>query len=204
MITIVDYGVGNVRAFLNVFKQLNVEAGTATTPESITAAERLILPGVGDFDEAMQRLNASGMRPALEAAALHRRIPVLGVCVGLQMLARSSEEGSLPGLGWVAADVKAFRSTPEGREIPVPHMGWNDVRPAQANPLFDGLTEESRFYFLHSYYFECDRDHDVAATTGYGFDFCSAVTAGNIFGVQFHPEKSHSWGTRLLRNFGRV
>jgi glutamine amidotransferase len=120
------------------------------------------------------------------------------------MLARSSDEGVLPGLGWIAGDVKAFHSLPCAETLALPHMGWNDVRPIRGNGLFAHLESQARFYFLHSYYFQCDRAEDAAAVTSYGTDFSSAVHAGNIFGVQFHPEKSHHWGTRLLQNFAAL
>ena len=204
MVTIVDYGVGNIRAFLNVYKRLGIAADTATSTEALRGATKVLLPGVGDFDEAMRRLDASGMRPALDALVLEGRVPVLGVCVGMQMLARSSDEGVLAGLGWIPGDVRSFRSLPTTETLAVPHMGWNDVQPRPGNRLFDGLEADARFYFLHSYYFQCDRNADAAATTSYGADFTSAVNYDNIFGVQFHPEKSHHWGTRLLQNFATL
>lgn len=204
MITIVDYGVGNIRAFLNVYRRLNIEARTAERAATLRDATRVILPGVGDFDHAMERLEASGMRETLTRLVLESRVPVLGVCVGMQMLARSSDEGRLPGLGWVPGHVRSFASLPAAQRLPLPHMGWNDVRPALGNGLFDQLDTEGRFYFLHSYYFECDRPDVAAAVTSYGTDFSSAVQCGNVFGVQFHPEKSHHWGTRLLRNFAEL
>jgi len=204
VITIVDYGVGNIRAFLNVYARLSIPAETATNAQALQGATKVILPGVGDFDEAMRRLDGSGMRPTLNELVLERRVPVLGVCVGMQMLGRSSEEGVLPGLRWVAGDVRSLRSTSATEPLAVPHMGWNDVRPTPGNALFNGLEADARFYFLHSYYFQCDRGTDAAATTSYGADFTSAVNSGNIFGVQFHPEKSHHWGTRLLQNFAAL
>ena len=204
MITIVDYGVGNIRAFLNAYARLTIPAETATNAQALRGATKVILPGVGDFDEAMRRLDGSGMRDTLNELVLERRVPVLGVCVGMQMLGRSSEEGVLPGLRWVAGDVRSFRSTSATEPLAVPHMGWNDVRPTPGNPLFNGLEADARFYFLHSFYFQCDHGTDAAATTSYGADFTSAVNSGNIFGVQFHPEKSHHWGTRLLQNFAAL
>ena len=204
MIVIVDYRVGNIQAFLNVYKRLKIEATTARDAGGLQGATRMILPGVGDFDQAMRRLDQSGMREALDELVLEKRVPVLGVCVGMQMLARSSDEGTLPGLGWVAGDVKSFRSLPCAETLPLPHMGWNDVRPVPGTRLFDQLESEARFYFLHSYYFRCDQADDVIAVSSYGSEFCSAVGSENIFGVQFHPEKSHRWGTRLLRNFATL
>jgi glutamine amidotransferase len=204
MITIVDYGLGNIRAFLNVYRRLNIEAKTATTADELSGASKILLPGVGSFDHAMELLERSGMRSTLDELVLGRRVPVLGVCVGMQILARGSEEGTLPGLGWLEGGVKALDSLMSAEKMPVPHMGWNDVRVLAANRLFDGLDSHARFYFLHSFYFDCDRAEHSIATSTYGADFTCAVNAANIFGVQFHPEKSHRSGTRVLRNFAEL
>lgn len=203
MITIVDYGLGNVQAFLNVYKRLNVAAERATTVSDLESATKIILPGVGAFDHAMERLDQSGMREALDDVVLNKRVPVLGVCVGMQILARSSDEGSRAGLGWIAGNVKQFSSTEQAR-LPLPHMGWNDVRASEGNPLFSGLETDAKFYFLHSYYFQCDSAVDIAALSNYVGEFSSAVSASNIHGVQFHPEKSHHFGIRLLKNFAEL
>jgi imidazole glycerol-phosphate synthase subunit HisH len=201
LITIVDYGLGNITAFLNLYRRFNVEARTATSAEALEGATKLILPGVGHFDHAMARLEESGMREPLDRLAVEQGVPVLGVCVGMQMLARDSDEGTRPGLGWIQGRVRAFASWAPTERLPLPHMGWNDVRAVGRNPLFDGLAEDARFYFLHSYFFECDDPAQVVAVADYGADFGCAVGAGNIWGVQFHPEKSHHFGTRLLKNF---
>jgi len=203
MIRIVDYGLGNILAFQNVYKRLNIEAAIARRPEDLRGATRLILPGVGAFDHAMELLDASGLRQAVDELVLGKRVPVLGICVGMQILAQSSEEGSKRGLGWIDGRVRGFKSL--GRDdLLLPHMGWNDVRPRTATRLFDGLQADARFYFLHSFFFECSRQEDVAAVSSYGIDFSCAVNAGNIFGVQFHPEKSHHFGTQLLKNFAEL
>jgi imidazole glycerol-phosphate synthase subunit HisH len=199
MITLIDYGLGNILAFQNVYKRLNIEVRLARTAADLEGATRLILPGVGAFDHAMELLERSGMRARLDELVLERTMPVLGICVGMQILARSSEEGKLPGLGWIDGRVRHFNAL-GAHSLLIPHMGWNDVQPV-ARTLFDQLMTEARFYFLHSYYFECTRPQDVAAISTYGTDFCSAVHSGNIYGVQFHPEKSHHFGTQLLRNF---
>ena len=204
MIHIVDYGLGNINAFSNMYKRLGIEACTARTADELRTASRLILPGVGAFDHAMQLLQASGMREALDELVLERRVPVLGVCVGMQILARGSDEGKSQGLGWVGGSVRALASRAGAGGLPLPHMGWNDVLPSMGARLFTSMEERPRFYFLHSYYFECERAEDVAATTEYGGQFCCAVQAGNVFGVQFHPEKSHHFGAEVLRNFSEI
>jgi glutamine amidotransferase len=204
MITIVDYGLGNIQALLNVYKRLNIEANTAGNADDLRSATRLILPGVGNFDHAMQRLEDSGMRETLDDLVLEHGVPVLGVCVGMQMLANSSEEGELPGLGWIDGRVRSFASWERATDLPLPHMGWNDVRPTNANPLFDRLESDARFYFLHSFFFECTKPDDALAMSRYGSEFSSAVGSRNIYGVQFHPEKSHHFGTQLLKNFAEL
>ena len=204
MIAIVDYGLGNVQAFLNVYKRLNVPAKTATSPADLDGVPKVILPGVGAFDHAMERLDASGMRGALDDLVQGRDAQVLGVCVGMQILAHASEEGDRAGLGYVPGRVRVFDADSPTGPLQLPHMGWNDVTPVPRNPLFEGLDDDARFYFLHSYYFECERAEDVAAVSSYGREFSCAVSSGNIHGVQFHPEKSHHFGTRLLQNFAEL
>jgi glutamine amidotransferase len=202
VIAIVHYGLGNVQAFANIYKQLNIPARIADTPEAIHGADRLILPGVGAFDWAMKRLDASGLRPALEQA-VGRGKPVLGICVGMQMMAGRSDEGILPGLGWIDGDVKRFDEAAFIQKTRLPHMGWNDVTPCNGHGLFRDLESGARFYFLHSYYFVPWKPDHVLATTDYNGRYASAVQAGNVLGVQFHPEKSHAWGIQLLKNFSR-
>jgi imidazole glycerol-phosphate synthase subunit HisH len=204
MIKIIDYGLGNILAFQNVYRRLNIDVAIARTADELAGATKLILPGVGAFDHAMELLNASGMRETIDEMVLEKKVPVLGVCVGMQILAHSSTEGRMPGLRWIDAIVDGFRSTPSGASLPVPHMGWNDVNVHAPSPLFAGLESRARFYFLHSYYFKCNRPGDVVAVSRYGGDFSCAVNAGNIYGVQFHPEKSHSFGTTLLKNFASL
>ncbi len=203
MIAIIDYGLGNIRAFENVYKTLNIPCAIARNEADLTRASRIILPGVGAFDHAMQRFEDSGMKKELVELVLNQGLPVLGVCVGMQMLASFSEEGRLPGLGWIDAQVKRFSSSLSGRAH-VPHMGWNDVNPISTACLFRGLGSDSRFYFLHSYYFEPVCADDILAKTDYYETFVSAVRHKNIWGVQFHPEKSHQWGVQLLKNFAEL
>lgn len=204
MITIIDYGLGNIQAFVNVYRRLNIPVSVARTAGELEGASRLILPGVGAFDHAMERLDASGMRPTLESMVREKKVPVLGICVGMQILASASDEGSLPGLGWVTGRVKGFASLPELVRLPLPHMGWNDVQSLSDSPLFKGLEKEARFYFLHSFYFDCEEGAGGIASASYGQDFICAVAEGNVFGVQFHPEKSHHFGTALLKNFAEI
>ena len=204
MIHIVDYGLGNVQAFLTMFKRLGLQATRAKTAADLVGANKIILPGVGAFDHAIKLLDQSGMRPTLETLVVNDKVPVLGICVGMQILATSSEEGSLPGLGWVPGRVRSFRSDDRSASLPLPHMGWNDVQPKAGSPIFAGLESDARFYFLHSYFFECDEPSHVAAVASYGVDFSCAVSAGNVHGVQFHPEKSHHFGAQLLKNFGEL
>jgi glutamine amidotransferase len=202
VIHIVDYGVGNIQAFLNLFKRLGIDAQRACTPDSLTGATRLVLPGVGHFDHAMQRLNDSGLRVRLEELVLGSQVPVVGVCVGMQMLAHGSDEGVLPGLNWIPGQVRSFSSHPKSADLPMPHMGWNELQPRAGAKLFaHGFDEVPQFYFLHSYYFDAQDKEDVAATAQYGMDFDAVVARGHIHGIQCHPEKSHHWGEQLLKNF---
>lgn len=204
MITIVDYGLGNVQAIANIYERLNIPARRASSADDLAGAERLILPGVGAFDWAMSRLEHSGMRPTLEELVLRKQKPVLGICVGMQMLADTSEEGALRGLGWIPGRVRKFEEIRANRRTCLPHMGWNDVTPARSDGLFRGLEAAARFYFLHSYYYVPEDPAHVLAETDYDGRYASGVQAGNVFGVQFHPEKSHAWGIRLLRNFAEI
>jgi glutamine amidotransferase len=201
MIAIVNYGLGNIQAFVNCFQSLGVETRVATAPEELQDADRIVLPGVGAFDRAISLLEASGMRPALTEKACNQRVPVLGVCVGMQLMARSSEEGSLPGLCWIDAEVRRIKPIGSGAPIKLPHMGWNDVTSPRADKLFRGLESDARFYFLHSYYFHPSNGDVVIGVARYGTEFASAVRVDNLWGVQFHPEKSHQWGMQLLKNF---
>lgn len=200
MIAIIDYGLGNVQAFKNVYNRLKIPVIIAKTSDDLVGASKLILPGVGSFDYAMQKLNMSGMCQSIERLVLEDKIPLLGVCVGMQMLAKSSDEGRVSGLGWIDAKVRKFNVT----NSILPHMGWNDVRPKAYNGLFKNMQNEAKFYFLHSYYFDACNELDVIAISDYEVNFACAIQSGNIFGVQFHPEKSHHFGTQLLKNYSDI
>lgn len=204
MIKVIDYGLGNIRAFLNVYKRSNIPAEVARNADDLMGASHLVLPGVGSFDHAMKLLQASGMREALDDLVLNRSIPVLGICVGMQIMAERSDEGSLAGLGWIHASVRKFPSNEYHPPLRLPHMGWNDVVPKAPSRLFSGLEIDARFYFLHSYYFDCDDSEAALAESSYGQRFVCAVHQNNVYGVQFHPEKSHQYGTRLLQNFSGI
>lgn len=204
MITIIDYGLGNIQAFVNVYKRLHIPVQVASHAGQLAGASKLILPGVGAFDHAMQRIDASGMRQRLAEMVIEQGIPVLGICVGMQILADSSDEGSVSGLGWIPGRVRSFHSLSQSSNLALPHMGWNDVKPAAGSPLFGGQQDGWLFYFLHSYFFECDKSSHVVATANYGGSFSCAVASGNVYGVQFHPEKSHHRGVALLKNFAEL
>jgi imidazole glycerol-phosphate synthase subunit HisH len=206
MITIVDYGLGNIKAFANVYKRLNIAACYASTPEQLKQATKIILPGVGAFDHAMHMLNQSGLRNSLDTLVLEQKVPVIGICVGMQMMANNSEEGTSAGLGWINGTVKRFHYPNEdvAKKYPLPHMGWNNISPVAASALVANLDDYKRFYFLHSYYFECANSADVVATANYGFDYACIVNHGNVYGIQCHPEKSHHNGVALLKNFAEL
>jgi glutamine amidotransferase len=204
MIAIIDYGLGNIQAFANIYKRLDEPVKFAKTSNDLEDASHIILPGVGAFDWAMERLDASGMRATLDRLVREDKKHVLGICVGMQMMARSSDEGRLAGLGWFDARVKRFDESRIQSRTHMPHMGWNDVHPLATTDLFWELGEGARFYFLHSYYFEPNDPADVLAEAEYGDRFACAVRRGNVYGIQCHPEKSHKWGIQLLKNFARL
>ena len=201
MIAIIDYGLGNVQAFKDVYNRLNIPVLIAKSTKDLIGATKLILPGVGSFDHAILKLDESGMRKNIEYLVLDKKIPILGICVGMQMLAGSSEEGKLRGLGWIDATVRRFNSNDE---IILPHMGWNSVNPKCCSKLFKNMEENIRFYFLHEYYFDAYKESDIEATANYEGEYACSIRRGNIFGVQFHPEKSHHFGMQLLKNFAEI
>lgn len=201
MITIVDYGMGNLGAVQNMLRYIGAQARVSGDPDVVAQASRILLPGVGAFDAAMQRIRASGLLPVLERKALMERVPTLGICLGMQLLTRGSEEGNEPGLGWIAADTRRF---PDRPGLKVPHMGWNLVHGFRAHPLTADLPPEPRFYFVHSYCVQVDDEAHRLLQAHHGIDFDAAIGRDNIVGAQFHPEKSHRFGMKLLANFASM
>ena len=200
-LVVVDAGIGNLGAIPNMLKRIGVAAKITNRAEDIAGADRLILPGVGAFDAAMRTLNDLGIVETLRAKALDERIPVLGVCLGMQLLFRRSEEGGIPGLGWIDGDVIRFRLDRADRSVRVPHMGWNYAAATDGSRLLHGFETTPRFYFAHSFHVECADPGDVAGWTNYGYRFASVVQHENIGGIQFHPEKSHRFGLKVFENF---
>lgn len=199
MIGVVDYGLGNVQAIVNIYNDLDIPAIRFDKPSLSSTVTHIILPGVGSFDWALRRLDSSGLRPVLDDLVLNQTIPVLGICVGMQIMANSSAEGTLPGLGWIPGDIKLLCNHTSPSYLRLPHMGWNDISHI-GHPLFDHLYDP-RFYFLHSYCFVPLSSQHSIALAEYGQSFTAAVCKGPVLGVQFHPEKSHHWGIQLLKNF---
>lgn len=199
MLTIINYGIGNLNSVANMIRHVGGKCRISNNVEEIANAEKLILPGVGAFDRGMEALNESGLAEALSVTVLERGVPILGICLGMQLMTKRSEEGSLPGLGWLDAEVVKFRFS-EGSGLKIPHMGWNTLSIQRENPLIRP-EKRQRFYFVHSYHVVCTNELDVTATCGYGYDFVAAFAHNNIFGAQFHPEKSHRFGMAVMRNF---
>jgi glutamine amidotransferase len=200
MIAIVDYGMGNLGSIQNMLKKIGARVTITHDLVTIAAADKIILPGVGAFDTAMDNLNKFGLTPLLNELALEKHRPILGICLGMQLMTKRSDEGALPGLGWLDAETVKFANG----SLRVPHMGWNTVDIRREDPLFKDMYEEPRFYFVHSYYVKCADDSDILTSTRYGIDFCSSFVKGNIRGVQYHPEKSHKFGMLLLKNFAEM
>jgi glutamine amidotransferase len=200
-VLVIDYGMGNVGSIVNMARVAGHDIVISDEASQIEKASKLILPGVGSFDTAMTLLHKRGILGALNRAVLERKVPIFGICLGMQLFSRRSEEGELPGLGWIAADTVRFRLEVSYPTLKVPHMGWNQIKPTKPDPLFNELPVDSRFYFVHSYHVTCDDPSDVLAQTTHGISFCSVIGHENIWGAQFHPEKSHRFGLKLLSNF---
>jgi len=203
MIAIVDFDMGNLGSIQNMLSRLGFESEITSDLDRIAEADKLILPGVGAFDMAMTNLAERQMIPLLNNLVLKKKVPIIGICLGMQLLSNRSEEGNLPGLGWIEADTIRFKFSPE-KNLRVPHMGWNTVDIRKDSCIFKDMYKEPRFYFVHTYHVKCKSDDSILATTDYGFDFTSAVSKDNVYGVQFHPEKSHKFGMKLLQNFAEL
>ncbi len=202
MITIINYGIGNLTSVKNMLKKAGAEdVIISNDAEEIAVADKLLLPGVGHFDHGMKELHESGLIPLLEKRVLHDKVPILGICLGAQLMTLRSDEGADPGLGWVDAETVNFDSARMPENYKIPHMGWNYVKPQKQLVLFDNLPEASRFYFVHSYHLKMNNPADEWLTAHYGYDFCAAYQKENIYACQFHPEKSHKFGMQLLKNF---
>ena len=200
MTTIIDYGMGNLGSIVNTFRRIGVSAKVTSDPDAIRAAKRLILPGVGSFDRGMENLKGAGLIPALEEQVLENGVPILGICLGMQLFSKQSEEGDVQGLGWIKADTVRFQFGSNGGRLKIPHMGWNSVN-STGDSLLANITADDRFYFVHSFHIAHIEEELVTGTTSYGYDFPSVIRQGNIQGIQCHPERSHSSGVRVLKNF---
>ncbi|QSX36033.1 imidazole glycerol phosphate synthase subunit HisH [Shewanella sedimentimangrovi] len=203
MIGVIDIGISNIGSVLNMFKYVGHEAKAISNANELEECEKIVLPGVGSFDKGMAKLFSSGLIDTLNKRVVEDKVPVLGICLGMQLMCLSSEEGRSPGLGWIDATVRDFRKS-ETPPKKTPHMGWNNVNIKKSIALTADIVSESRFYFVHSYYVDCNNSTDAFLTTNYGIDFVSAFQVENIMGVQFHPEKSHIFGAAMFRSFGSM
>lgn len=204
MITIINYNAGNIKSIQNMLKRIGAKSCISSNVEEIEQAEKLILPGVGHFDYGMRNLQESGLIGVLNKKVVADKVPLLGICLGAQLLGNKSEEGIIPGLGWIDMEVVKFDENKLPKNLKIPHMSWNEIIIKKQSELLAGLNNESRFYFVHSYHMKCNDENDVLTNTNYGYEFTSAVEKDNIYGVQFHPEKSHKFGMRLLENFVNI
>ena len=202
MITIIDYGAGNIGSIENMIKRVGGKSKITSSPEEIEKAEKLILPGVGSFDYGMNQLHKSGLVEILNKKVLQEKIPILGICLGMQLMTKGSEEGVEPGLSWFDAEVVKFNAT--DLKMKIPHMGWNFIDIKKKSRLFSDEEIERRYYFVHSYYVKSNAENEVLTQTTYINNFVSALENENVFGVQFHPEKSHKFGFELLGNFNKI
>lgn len=205
MIGLIDYGSGNIHAIANIYKSLNIPFLVSAKVEELRRADRLILPGVGAFDKTMNQFHQLQIKDWLDEAVLVKKTPILGICVGMQIMANASEEGTLPGFGWIDAEVKKFDAATLPAKPHLPHLGWNSVDPTDPDhPLLRGVDTAVGFYFLHSYYMECADEQNILTRTHYGGAYASSVASANVYGLQFHPEKSHWNGIRVFENYAKL
>lgn len=204
MITIIDYNAGNIKSIQNMLKRIGVASSIATTQAQIKMANKLILPGVGHFDHGMNNLKNTGFIDILHQKVVLEKTPVLGICLGAQMLGNKSDEGEQKGLGWIDMDIVKFNKAVMPESHKIPHMSWNEIKVKKSSKLMEGLTNQSRFYFVHAFHMQPNNEDDVLTTTNYGYEFSSSVEKNNIYGVQFHPEKSHKYGMKILENFSKI
>lgn len=201
MIVVIDYGMGNLGSVANIIKKMGYSCTVTSDLNLIAQAEKIILPGVGSFDNGMENLNNKGIAEAITKKVLQDKTPILGICLGAQLMLETSEEGKLPGLGWMKGKVIKFRFAEKQIDQRIPHMGWNQVEIIKQNPVFNNMYENPKFYFVHSYHFSLDNDEAILTTTDYGYEFVSGFSKENITGLQFHPEKSHKYGMLVYKNF---
>lgn len=199
-ITIIDYGMGNLRSVQKKFQRVGAEVEITSNLNRISKAKKLLLPGVGHFANGVKKLKESGVWDVLNRKVLQEKIPILGICLGMQLMAKHSEEGDVEGLGWFDAEVVKF-TVIDKLKYKVPHMGWNNANIEKESQLFNGIPNEAMYYFVHSYHIVCNNNEDILTTTEYEYKFTSAIQKDNIYGTQFHPEKSHDWGEEVFRNF---
>jgi glutamine amidotransferase len=199
MITVIDYGMGNLGSIVNIIRKVGGDAVIASDPDEILLAKKIILPGVGSFDAGMKNLREKNLITPLNKKIMEEKTPLLGICLGMQLITKKSEEGALLGLGWIDAETVKFKFSTN--DLKIPHMGWNYLSIKKPSKLFTNMYEEPRFYFVHSYYVACNDKKDILTTTDYGFEFASAIEKENIYATQFHPEKSHKYGIKLIQNF---
>lgn len=204
MIIIIDYKIGNVGSIFNMINRMGTEIKISSALDEIAKADKLILPGIGAFDNGMKNLQNMDLLPILNRRVLNDKVPILGICLGMQLMTKRSQEGKMSGIGWIDAETVRFNFDKDSNSRKIPHMGWNSIRLNKNNFLFEGMHKNSRFYFAHSYHALCNNEKDILAKTYYGYEFVSAFNSDNIFGVQFHPEKSHRFGKKILENFSKL